>query len=407
MEYRISKRRLTLLILIIIILTWFLVLLPATNIVPSPLSFPWYQQPHPSFTTNSTSFVWTNDNNRSLEDMLAYAKQYTQHILPQQEDGIPGSALTTKEQVISFRNLVQCWTQQGNWQYHSTSSVLPHFQDPLYGRCDRQWQRQHKDNPFLPPRPATQYQWRPPAHCPLVSDTIHTTDWCDILHGRHMLLVGDLVQYQLHDLLLDALREGPTVCYGELNCKDHTICSRPRKARLRYIRNDILSKRKKVNVANGQPKVDVVEWPFLGPLSAFKIVLLNRSPVMEDDMTFVQQLAATMVAIRKIQPSALILYRSSFIGHPFCDEAQQPYQLGTTHRQQLPFGWSEYQRRNLLAQAVVEQAGGVYLDMAYSLDQQPDGHIGGSDCLRYCMPGPLDSWALLFYNVFLALGVPY
>lgn len=189
------------------------------------------------------------------------------------------------------------------------------------------------------------------------------------------------------------------------------MCPLPKKARLRYIRNDLLSKTTRVNLSHGKPTLKIVEWPFLSgrPLESFHIVLLNRSPVVEDDMTFVQQLATTMAEIRKIQPDALIIYRSSMIGHPYCDEAQGPLDedaIGDDYRQHLPFGWSEYHRRNRLAQVVVEHAGGVYLDMAYSMDLRPDGHVGASDCLRYCMPGPLDSWALLFYNVFLALGAP-
>jgi len=43
--------------------------------------------------------------------------------------------------------------------------------------------------------------------------------WCQVLRGRHLLVVGDLVQYQLHELFLDTLRDGPAVCFGELNCK--------------------------------------------------------------------------------------------------------------------------------------------------------------------------------------------
>ncbi|CAO3598986.1 unnamed protein product [Absidia cylindrospora] len=284
-------------------------------------------------------------------------------------------------------------------------SLAP-FSDPRFGQCDCRWQRLHPNTP----RPETQYQWVPPSHCPLLSETIQADQWCNIIDGRHTLLVGDLVQYQLHDLLLDALRLGPTVCYGELSCKDHTVCPLPKKARLRYIRNDLLSKTTRVNLAHGKPTTNIVEWPFIGkrPLESFRIVLLNRSPVVEDDMTFVQQLVATMAEIRKIQPDALIIYRSSIIGHPYCDEAQGPLvdDDNRRYRQHLPFGWSEHHRRNRLAEVVVENAGGVFLDMAYSMDQRPDGHVGGSDCLRYCMPGPLDSWALLFYNVFLALGVP-
>lgn len=158
--------------------------------------------------------------------MIVYAEQATRLAMKQDYQGIiPGSGLTTYQQVSQFRAQVECWTQRpsagsgGKWQYQPTpmASMLPHFQDPRFGKCDRQWQR--LDHPTNTPRPETQYRWVPPAHCPLVAESIQTDQWCNIIDGRHTLLVGDLVQYQLHDLLLDALRDGPAVCYGELGCK--------------------------------------------------------------------------------------------------------------------------------------------------------------------------------------------
>ncbi|KAI8334744.1 hypothetical protein BC941DRAFT_432067 [Chlamydoabsidia padenii] len=399
-HYRVSKRRLALLIVVIVFLTWSLIIYSKQIYFIHRL--PWYRHSHDPF--NSTSYAWTTINNH--QDMLQFAETKMRLALTQSYDGvIPGSGLADPAKVTRFRTQVACWTRQGSWQHHPTSSPLAHHHDPLYGHCDRVWKKHHEDIP----RPATLYQWQPPSQCPLLSDTIQTKQWCDIFHGRHILLVGDLIHYQLHDLLLDALRDGPSVCYGELNCNDHTICPRPHKARLRYIRNDLLSHTTRLNLSNGEPTADVVEWPFLnkGTISSYKIILLNRSPVVDDDTMFVQHLVTTLAEIRRIQPDALILYRSSYVGHPYCDEANGPISSqDLSWQRQLPYGWSEYQRRNQLAQVLVELAGGVYLDMATSLDHRPDGHIGGSDCLRYCMPGPLDAWGLLFYNVFLALGLP-
>lgn len=41
---------------------------------------------------------------------------------------------------------------------------------------------------------------------------------------------------------------------------------------------------------------------------------------------------------------------------------------------------------------------------------RPDGHPGtvargpdSGDCLHYCMPGPIDAWVDVFYNVLLEL----
>lgn len=32
---------------------------------------------------------------------------------------------------------------------------------------------------------------------------------------------------------------------------------------------------------------------------------------------------------------------------------------------------------------------------------RPDLHRGGADCLHYCIPGPVDHWVRLLYNVLL------
>ncbi|KAI8074783.1 hypothetical protein BC940DRAFT_315368 [Gongronella butleri] len=358
---------------------------------------------------------------------------------------IPGSALDGPEQVAAFRSLLQCWTQQGAWVHapmgsrYSSRVPLPHFQDPHYEQCDRRWEKkwhaQHAGTsspiPPLPPRPDMNYGWQVPATCPLLATTIDPDRWCKELRGRHTLLTGDLTQYQLHDLMLDALNK-PTVCYGELGCKDHTVCTMPRKARLQFVRNDVLSTRTKVDLQHGSPTSDIIEWPYSRQLLWFRIFILNRSPVLEDDWTFAQELVETVANIRRMQPQALIIYRASIAGHPYCDDADAPLlyrdddapmtrwqrwfgtgqRNGTigqpwtdAQRTQLPYGWSRHIRRNQLAQAIVEAAGGVYLDMATSLDLRPDAHLGGSDCLRFCMPGPLDDWATLLYNVFLALGM--
>jgi hypothetical protein len=71
--------------------------------------------------------------------------------------------------------------------------------------------------------------------------------------------------------------------------------------------------------------------------------------------------------------------------------------------QRLPYGWSETKRRNAIAKTVVESAGGLYLDLANMVDLRPDGHVGDSDCLRYCIPGPLDATMQILYHVFLGL----
>ncbi|KAI9492414.1 hypothetical protein BDB00DRAFT_828916 [Zychaea mexicana] len=292
------------------------------------------------------------------------------------------------QDAASLRAMVDCWTT-GHWVGGEGYLVPKHFQDPLYGKC-------HSDDRL-------HYRWQTEG-CTAIMETVHPGRWCTALNGRHVLLVGDLVQYQLHDVLLDAIRDGPTVCFGELNCKDHTLCTQP-EARMRYLRNDVLSTTRRIDKAGGHPSVDVVQWPFTTTtmLKAYSVLILNRAPVFEDDETFTQELVKTMRTIRQAAPDMVIIYRSSSIGHPHCNDATGPLSSPLTDEQltKLPYGWSELRRRNAMAREIVEAAGGIFVDLAALTDVRPDGHVGGQDCLRYCIPGPLDTWAQILYNVLL------
>ncbi|KAI9323614.1 hypothetical protein BX666DRAFT_1836650, partial [Dichotomocladium elegans] len=280
---------------------------------------------------------------------------------------------------------VDCWTSRGRWAsgqggYH----IRKHLQDPYYGKCKNS---------------GSSYVWVTPPECPL-HEEIDRDLWCDAINGRNILLVGDLVHYQLHEMLLDAMRDGPTVCYGELNCKE---------SRLRYLRNDRLATNRRVDKADGHPGADVIAYPFLSRpfLRAYKIMIITRAPVLEDDESFAQELVETMRTIRSANQDTLIIYKSASIGHPYCDDAmtsgplERP--LDDEALRRLPYGWSELRRRNAMAKEIVQVAGGLYVDLGAMADMRPDGHVGGQDCLRYCIPGPLDTWVQILYHTFRAL----
>ncbi|KAI7900910.1 uncharacterized protein BX663DRAFT_515687 [Cokeromyces recurvatus] len=365
-----------------------------------PSTLPWYKYPHASIShlqssRHNTVHLSQLERERLSQRMVQRAQQVVrQEFMP---TGIRGSIYKDDlKGSAAFRELVDCWTN-GSWVQGQPSFTMSHFQDPLYGYCDRKHKKMHPTEP----RPATQYKWQ--SSCPMA--LVNVSRWCEVLNGHHLLLVGDLVQYQLHEVFLDTLREGPAICFGELNCKDHTLCNGD--TRLRYLRNDVLSVRRKMNYNDGQPIANVIEWPFTSSslMRRYPTVILNRAPVLETDEDFMKGLIRTLKTMRKQNPDALIIYRSTGIGHPFCDEATEPLteMLNDNELKELPFGWSEVQRRNAIARVIIEGAGGLFVDLAKVTDVRPDGHVGGQDCLRYCIPGPLDGWAQILYQVFLGL----
>ncbi|KAI8583605.1 hypothetical protein K450DRAFT_277180 [Umbelopsis ramanniana AG] len=327
-------------------------------------------------------------------------------------EGIPGTAVKTHEEAQTIYAKLDCFTQ-GSWVYNPTPrELLIHLQESLYSKCDKRYERDYKetDTSEWKVRNELKYIWTPldRSQCPLIP--VDKSNWCDVMARRHILLVGDILQFQMHELLLDSFRDGPAVCYGELNCKDHTLCSEP-EVRMRYLRNDILSVvRKNPEVPGGHPEMRVVQWPWItsNVIGKYPVLILNRGASYVDDDMFRTQLIDTMRIIRGAQMDHLIIYRSTPIGHPDCDSATAPLEVRPTESelQDLPYHWGDYKRQNLIAKEIVQAAGGVFIDVAQMTDLRPDGHIGGQDCMRYCIPGPLDAWADILYNVFLLLGKP-
>lgn len=67
------------------------------------------------------------------------------------------------------------------------------------------------------------------------------------------------------------------------------------------------------------------------------------------------------------------------------------------------FKWSTFGDRNAILEEAFPAAEGWKLLDAYSPTiLRPDSHQGGNDCLHYCLPGPVDHWVTLLYNMLLA-----
>lgn len=186
--------------------------------------FPWYKaQGNPSLThlqnrKYTTAHLSTKQREELQQKMVLKAKERVASEFSSTV-GIPGSIYHNDAiNSAKFRERVDCWTTQGEWvQVPSRKNIMPHFQDPLYGSCDRKF---YKSNSKEEQREAVKYVWK--SKCDALEEVEEEMDrdqWCEVIQGRHLLLVGDLVQYQLHELFLDTLRDGPAVCFGELNCK--------------------------------------------------------------------------------------------------------------------------------------------------------------------------------------------
>ncbi|KAF9029191.1 hypothetical protein BGZ52_009791 [Haplosporangium bisporale] len=288
-------------------------------------------------------------------------------------------------------------------------------------------------------------------------------DFCRVLGRRNMLLVGDVTQYQLHDVITSAFGYN-YACHGELGClhrSPHQLCvgtdpatgqSRV-DAGLKYARNDIISVPWAINPEDEEyPSASTIEQTWATPelLKQYPVVILNKGLVWREDEAFLTELVFTMKHLWKFYPGTLVIYRAT---HPVSSKCMQMKEDGEDeaiadktaqfsvvpetvlqkpltsapkreeHRRRHHRGAKEegendeqgyvfrptlpdVQRQNQLAKAVVEAAGGIFLDTEAMFAMRPDGRMGDhGDCSRYCAPGPLDAYVDLLHNTFRILQV--
>ncbi|KAF9432754.1 hypothetical protein BGZ76_010371 [Entomortierella beljakovae] len=262
----------------------------------------------------------------------------------------------------------------------------------------------------------------------------NTQDFCDTIGNRNIMLAGDVTQYQLHDSILSAVGT-PFTCHGDLGClhdiePHHPLCVGATNANLTYARNDIISVPWAVDPQDEDyPSSYMIEqdWGNDDRLLRYKIVLLNKGLVWQTDTEFLTDLVFTMKKLWKYHPDIMILYRAT---HPVSnctilkeqgeDEAiaakdgvsslvsgmtlQKPLTEPPKRRRKDHTGaktrptLADIQRQNKIAKAIVESAGGIFLDTEAMFALRPDGRMGDGDCSRFCAPGPLDVYADLIYN---------
>ncbi|KAF9134484.1 hypothetical protein BGW39_006944 [Mortierella sp. 14UC] len=289
--------------------------------------------------------------------------------------------------------------------------------------------------------------------------------FCESLQDRNILVVGDVTQYQLHDVILSAT-ETEFSCHGEMGClhrRPHPLCHQDEEEDpmleskdvaeidgelmkapyLKYVRNDLISVPWAVDPESSEtPSGATIEQPWATKemFAEYKIVLLNRGLHWRSDDEFLMELVFTIKYVWKFYSGTMILYRATHpvsnctdlkeqnedgaLAGPDGQESvfegtllQQPLTVAPGRRQAPGSSSSssaresttfrptlaDIQRQNRMAKAIVEAAGGIFLDTEDMFAKRPDGRMGNGDCSRFCAPGPLDAYADLLYNTFRLL----
>lgn len=331
---------------------------------------------------------------------------------------IPGSNIKTKEDLLKFREHMDCISTKGKWVYDDTPrAILRHKQEPLYGRCDKNSKSLNKNASIEEiwdnSRNSVKYKWETPHKCPLPN--FNREDFCSLITGLKFLLVGDVSSYQLHELLLDYFHDGPVQCYGEIACKDHILCRSPPpfedddklSSVMRYARNDILSTRKALVLPedNGYVQINNLQLPWTSYVYHSNVIILNKGHHYQDDTTFRSSLIRLVKYLRTKNPNTLLIFRSTTVGHLNCNNTDLKPLSNPYNAFELPYHWGEIHKQNMIAKEIIEAVGGVYWNLENVMETRIDDHIGGQDCIRWCIPGPSDIWLNLLFVLLKELKI--
>ena len=177
-----------------------------------------------------------------FEDAVSIARQALTNAGYSKRAGLV-RGLSKKTHSLIARNvqsLLDCVSSEGKWMQDDSSmnrSRLVHQMDPIYGKCERARSR----DPTLPD--SSLYAWRPDPEClqrALGPDTLAQEGpslsrilpkmtrrrFCDTMRHQSVYIVGDSLQFSLHELLLDIGSRDTQMCYGEQYCGTHWFCGR-------------------------------------------------------------------------------------------------------------------------------------------------------------------------------------
>ena len=164
--------------------------------------------------------------------------------------------------------------------------------------------------------------------------------------------------------------------------------------KLFFIRNDHLDSSGKVILSEA---TNVYGTPWFAAFvndTSIRTLVLNRGAHWSPTRTVVAELSALLDAVAAVRPDVLVIVRDTPAGHPGCSsKPQPPLTSPPRHSLSWPHHWGEFADQNEAVAGVVRARPTVLLLAVEGMTAyRADSHPGGSDCLHYCVPGPVDAW---------------
>jgi hypothetical protein len=297
----------------------------------------------------------------------------------------------------------------GSWVHHEEISPIVAVAKLPDSRC--------ADPPFSQTtRPGLWYHWENPT-CPLRMWS--PTEFCKLMNGSNILIVGDSMNYMFHNVFVSALWDDSVnsipVGEGQHSSSPFLLCQREavvdpsiKPFYLQFRRND------KVDLSDDDPSSYTGREPYfcydwknyISP--DYKIIIINRGAHFEEDDFYISQMKQTLTYLRTRHPSLLVVFRNTPVGHD--DKAIEggkfKYPLASRHPMSdvgRTYHWDRFEMQNRKMRDLIrnEFPGVIYLDVDTPTSLRPDNHRDG---LHYCIPGPVDWWLSFLHHALVLLN---
>jgi hypothetical protein len=301
---------------------------------------------------------------------------------------------------------------RGRWEHNPSMAdigprvSLPDGGVPPEAGMAWQWQTRHGDDGRTEEDCSPLPRW-------------NRADFCGVLRGRSVLVLGDSLSRQFHVALQDLAqrikrtpkggkKEG--LCPGNGRgkpCGGHTLCTGSgsgggHAATMVFRRSDHL--RLNVTKFSWSHSENAIHEPWQGLMGRqrFDVVVLNRGAHFQHDAQYMAGWRAVLRWLRGHYPNTLVIVRNTPHGHKNCAGHSVPLP-SPPPTGDLPYNWDKFPRQNrkLGEMVAAEFPGVVLLDVATPTSMRPDMHrlgSAGKDCLHYREPrGPIDHWVRLLY----------
>ena len=291
-------------------------------------------------------------------------------------------------------NLAGCWTK-GEWVYNESHTPL--FIDHQGEHTNCRQRESHTD--YIN---SLKWQWEVQSSCTYKIPDRRT--FCETLNGRNILIVGDSTSWTFASTIMDFAVEYKWIgSQFDAEPVPVRIC---KSSDLLFIRNDILSlvQRNEVMLDTVVQDGNIVEFSWIDHLLSgkYEIVIFNRGahyfpdPILKDNL----KLLGHYLNDTTVRNKTTIFYRNTVAGHHNCENFTKPDNNNKYVDSDVKgYHWHNFARQNIFVIKYMKSIGAYIIDANATSFFRPDHHLGPGDCLHYCIPGPVDTWLIFFWNL--------